>query len=104
DVCGGGLQPGDEDAVAARVADQDHRDTADVGVRLVGAAMGLDEDAALSHVRPVSFHASRPGHDLRYALDGDKLARFGWTQPVSLEKSIETTVRWTLDHPEWLAL
>src|SRR5688572_1922989 len=28
--------------------------------------------------RPVDFHSSRPGHDLRYALDGTKLADAGW--------------------------
>lgn len=50
----------------------------------------------------VDFHSSRPGHDLRYALDGDKIKKIGWEQPISLEKSIEKTVAWTLDHPEWL--
>jgi dTDP-glucose 4,6-dehydratase len=73
-------------------------------VRLVGEAMGLDEDAVLDRIEPVSFHESRPGHDLRYALDGEKIARLGWTPPVPLEKSLETTVRWTLDNPQWMAL
>lgn len=50
----------------------------------------------------VNFHASRPGHDLRYALDGTKLAGLGWKPPVSLERSLQTTVEWTLAHPEWL--
>ena len=53
-------------------------------------------------IEPVSFHSSRPGHDLRYALDGSKLADFGWTPPVPLEDSIRKTVKWTLEHPEWL--
>ena len=52
----------------------------------------------------VDFHSSRPGHDLRYALDGDKIAEAGWTAPLTLEKSLERTVKWTLDHPEWLKL
>lgn len=50
----------------------------------------------------VNFHQSRPGHDLRYALDGSKIARLGWTPPHPLEKSLEHTVRWTLAHPEWM--
>jgi dTDP-glucose 4,6-dehydratase len=50
------------------------------------------------------FHSSRPGHDLRYALDGRKIASIGWTAPVPLETSIKSTVDWTLSHPEWLAL
>jgi dTDP-glucose 4,6-dehydratase len=50
----------------------------------------------------VDFHSSRPGHDLRYALDGVKLAGLGWAPKVNFEKSLERTVRWTLDHPLWL--
>jgi dTDP-glucose 4,6-dehydratase len=50
------------------------------------------------------FHSSRPGHDLRYALDGNKLASRGWKSPVPLEDSIYKTVEWTLKHPEWLSL
>ncbi len=50
------------------------------------------------------FHSSRPGHDLRYALDGKKIADAGWRAPISLEESLERTVKWTLDHPEWLNL
>jgi dTDP-glucose 4,6-dehydratase len=48
------------------------------------------------------FHSSRPGHDLRYALDGSKLAELGWTPPVPLEDSLVHTVHWTLDHRHWL--
>lgn len=48
------------------------------------------------------FHATRPGHDRRYALDGTKLAATGWSAPVPLHESLERTVRWTLKHPEWL--
>jgi len=53
-------------------------------------------------MEPVNFHQSRPGHDLRYALDGTKLAEAGWTAPFSLEDSLRRTVEWTLAHPEWL--
>lgn len=50
----------------------------------------------------VDFHSSRPGHDLRYALDGRKMASIGWLAPVSLESSLERTVSWTREHEEWL--
>ena len=50
----------------------------------------------------VGFHATRPGHDLRYALDGGKMESIGWTPPVPLQESLERTVAWTLEHPEWL--
>lgn len=49
-----------------------------------------------------SFHRSRPGHDLRYALDGSKIAALGWTAPIPLEASLRRTVEWTIEHSEWL--
>lgn len=52
----------------------------------------------------VDFHSSRPGHDLRYALDGEKLKKMGWKIPVDFEASLTKTVRWYLDHSEWLGM
>lgn len=53
-------------------------------------------------VHLMSFHAARPGHDLRYALDGAKLAGTGWTAPVGLDESLDRTVRWYLNNRSWL--
>lgn len=50
----------------------------------------------------VDFHSSRPGHDLRYALDGSKLAALGWKAPLTLDESLKNTVEWTIARPEWL--
>ena len=51
----------------------------------------------------IDFHSSRPGHDLRYALNGEKLKKMGWTPPVHFEQSMERVVNWTLEHRErWL--
>jgi len=52
----------------------------------------------------VDFHSSRPGHDLRYALNGDKLKRMGWEQPKTFYESLEKTIRWTLNRPDWLGM
>lgn len=46
--------------------------------------------------------SARPGHDLRYALDGSKMASIGWKPPVPLDESLRRTIEWTLSHPEWL--
>lgn len=54
------------------------------------------------HYTLVDFHSSRPGHDLRYALDGSKLAALGWKAPLSLDDSLKNTVEWTIARPEWL--
>jgi dTDP-glucose 4,6-dehydratase len=50
----------------------------------------------------VDFHSSRPGHDLRYALDGGRLRDFGWLPPVPLEESLNKTVKWYLNNKNWL--
>lgn len=50
----------------------------------------------------VDFHSSRPGHDLRYSLDGSALAEIGWKPPLNFEKSLENTVLWTLNRPKWI--
>lgn len=48
------------------------------------------------------FHATRPGHDRRYALDGAKLRSLGWKAPLSFEESLKKCVEWTLKHSIWL--
>lgn len=50
----------------------------------------------------VDFHSTRPGHDLRYGLNGTKLYELGWQPRFDFEKSLEKTVSWTLNNPEWL--
>ena len=50
----------------------------------------------------VDYHSTRPGHDLRYALDGNKLKKTGWIAPKGLESSMQKYIDWTLAHPEWL--
>lgn len=50
----------------------------------------------------VDFHSSRPGHDLRYALDGSKMKTLGWELPKTFEESLEKTVKWYLENPNWL--
>jgi dTDP-glucose 4,6-dehydratase len=52
----------------------------------------------------INFHQSRPGHDLRYALDGQKLALDGWTAPVPFDDSLRRTVQWSVGHPKWIGL
>lgn len=50
----------------------------------------------------VDFHSSRPGHDLRYALDGRKMDHLGFVMPKSFTDSLRKTIQWTLKNPEWL--
>ncbi|NMB91497.1 NAD-dependent epimerase/dehydratase family protein [candidate division WWE3 bacterium] len=52
----------------------------------------------------VDFHSSRPGHDLRYSLDGSKLHEMGWDFKKPFEDRLKKTVDWTMNHKEWLFL
>jgi dTDP-glucose 4,6-dehydratase len=52
----------------------------------------------------VDFHSSRPGHDLRYALDGSRLREMGWEHPRTFEQSLKKTIEWTVspENLRWL--
>ena len=50
----------------------------------------------------VDFHSDRPGHDLRYGLDGSKLFNMGFSLPLNFEESLRKTVEWTLKNQKWL--
>ena len=50
----------------------------------------------------VDFHSSRPGHDLRYGLDGSKMHELGWVQPIGFDEAIRRTIMWTVEHRKWL--
>tara|TARA_Y100000590_G_scaffold191700_1_gene218042 strand:+ start:1461 stop:2486 length:1026 start_codon:yes stop_codon:yes gene_type:complete len=51
----------------------------------------------------VDFHSQRPGHDLRYALDGSKMKNMGW-EPQSAYRRLENVVNWTLKNNRWLSI
>jgi dTDP-glucose 4,6-dehydratase len=52
----------------------------------------------------VDFHTSRPGHDLRYALDGDFMRQLGWEPRLTLKERIQEVVDWSLTNKEWIEL
>ena len=51
----------------------------------------------------VDFHTSRPGHDLRYSLCGEKMGDLGW-RPKDLRERLEQIVQWYLSNRNWLFL
>ena len=51
----------------------------------------------------IDFHSARPGHDLRYALSGDKMKRLGWT-PKPVRERLKEVVEWTLSNERWITL
>jgi dTDP-glucose 4,6-dehydratase len=55
------------------------------------------------HSSLITYVADRPGHDRRYAIDIGKISRdLGWQPRHTLGKGLEDTVKWYLDHPEWV--
>ena len=52
----------------------------------------------------VDFHSARPGHDLRYALDGEKMKSIGWTPAKSVRERIADVTKWTLANRRWIRL
>jgi dTDP-glucose 4,6-dehydratase len=50
----------------------------------------------------VDFHSARPGHDLRYALSGRRLAELGWEPRISIRDRITSVVKWSLENDRWL--
>jgi|TARA_B100001094_G_scaffold322963_1_gene373059 dTDP-glucose 4,6-dehydratase len=51
----------------------------------------------------IDFHSSRPGHDLRYALCGNKMKSIGWT-PSEVYNKLKETVDWTMNNKRWLQI
>jgi len=44
---------------------------------------------------------TRPRHDFRYAISGEKLKKMGWEQKVNLQEGLEEIVRWFLSNKDW---
>ena len=51
----------------------------------------------------VDFHSTRPGHDLRYALSGEKMRKMGW-EPENIRDRIREVVEWTIANERWIKL
>ena len=52
----------------------------------------------------VDFHSSRPGHDLRYSLSGEKMKKLGWEPSIKLTDRIKQVVEWSLKNQNWIEL
>lgn len=67
----------------------------------------LDALAPRADGRPfadlLQFVRDRPGHDMRYAVDATRISNeLGWAPTVPFADGLAQTVRWYLEHPEWL--
>lgn len=67
--------------------------------RMIGKILDVEP-----YIELVNFHSSRPGHDLRYALDGSKLQDAGFNYPKTFEETLRKVVGWYLEdkNKRWL--
>ena len=50
----------------------------------------------------IEFVTDRPGHDMRYAINANKIKdELGWKPHESASSGLRKTVQWYLDHPDW---
>lgn len=50
----------------------------------------------------IVYVTDRPGHDMRYAIDADKIANeLGWRPQETFESGIRKTVEWYLNNQTW---
>ena len=65
-------------------------------VRIILAELGKPESL-------ITFVEDRKGHDRRYAIDPTKIRNeLGWEPETMFAEGIRRTIRWYLDHPEWM--
>jgi dTDP-glucose 4,6-dehydratase len=56
------------------------------------------------HARLISFVKDRPGHDRRYAINAAKMkSELGWTPGERFASGLRKTVRWYLEHMDWVS-
>ena len=64
-------------------------------VKTIVRKLGKSEDL-------ITYVKDRAGHDLRYAINPEKIHReLGWLPATSFEVGIEKTIRWYLDNKAW---
>ena len=69
-------------------------------IRTVDRLLGREEGTSEALI---TYVTDRAGHDLRYAIDSNKLKNeLGWEPSLQFEEGIEKTVRWYLDNQAWL--
>jgi dTDP-glucose 4,6-dehydratase len=65
-------------------------------VRRILGATGRPDDL-------IRYVTDRPGHDRRYALSGEKLAReTGWSPQVSFDEGLARTIEWYRSNADWV--
>ncbi len=76
----------------------------DVVRTLCATLDSLRPSAGGSYAELVTYVKDRPGHDRRYAIDAAKIrAELGWGPAETFASGLAKTVRWYLEHGDWVA-
>ena len=71
-----------------------------VMIKTVDRLLGREEGASENLI---TYVTDRAGHDARYAIDATKLKdELGWEPSLQFEEGIDETVKWYLNHTDWL--
>ncbi len=86
------------------IGGENERTNLEVVATLCETLDALRPKASGKYADQITFVKDRPGHDRRYAIDASRLrTELGWSPAENFETGIDRTVRWYLDHPQWVA-
>ena len=91
-----GYREGDTRPMRYNIVGQDEIDNLSMAHKVAGI-MGKE-----LKYRFEDFHLTRPGHDRRYALNGDKIESLGWEHPIPFDETLRRVVKFSMDNPIWL--
>ncbi len=49
----------------------------------------------------IKFVSDRPGHDIRYSINSEKLRKLGWKPQYTFDDALKSTVEWYINNKEW---
>ena len=49
----------------------------------------------------IKYVSDRPGHDVRYSINSEKLLKLGWKPEYNFEEALKLTVEWYINNKEW---
>ncbi len=71
-------------------------------VNMICGILDIKYPAATPYAELIEFVADRPGHDLRYAINPERIrTELGWRPSVTLAQGLEKTVQWYLENEDW---
>ena len=71
-------------------------------VRLICSILDELRPGPSPHAEKITFVHDRPGHDLRYAINAEKIrTELGWRPREDFASGFRKTVQWYLDHEDW---